>query len=57
MKLFNVQETETILDGVVDAKVEIRKKEYSLIDPEKHEDEVPLIKEEQKEIEVESQIA
>ncbi len=33
MKLYNVKEAEIGLDGVVDAKVEIRKKEYSLVNP------------------------
>ena len=47
--MFN-QQAEVSPDGVVDAKVEIRKKEFSIIDPEKLEEELPIVREEQKEI-------
>ena len=44
------EQAEVSPDGVVDAKVEIRKKEFSIIDHEKLEEELPIVREELKEI-------
>lgn len=56
MKLFNANKIKISLEGVVDAKVEIRKKEYTLIDQEKSEEELPMV-EELKKIESEMGVA